>query len=326
MLQMKYTLKYILSILLSASLLSCENTIELTDDDFEPRLSLTFLGSDGGESTQRFFVSEVYRGEDVRLIEDAKIELYVNEKLSQTITKSSPLDLKNESSRPENNPYMIKRDFKAGDKLRFVVSHPDYPKAEANVIIPQRPIFTAEIKDVVRESCSASNTYLPEEQLQIRVKLKDVPNQEDYYRLKIHLKTPLEAKGLETTIAYKEDLILMEGKPESKKEKKKVPIFSESYENEFLVFSDKLFKDKEGEITVYTFRPKLCKVYVTIEHLERKSYRYLQAITKLSEESNPFVTPTVFPTNVKGGVGIVSVAGSNTIEFTYIPKVKSILK
>ncbi len=340
MLQYKYIIRNALVLLLSAStFFSCENTIDLNDEDFTARLALTYLGSTGGENQQRFYISETYISREPRIIKDAKLEVFVNDELKQTITNStfvefpsrsydhmytpSPSPSYRDNDQPENYPYLVNKLFKAGDKVLFRASHPKYQStAEAQVIIPQNPKFDFEIKEVNKIVKGWSSNFT-RKLLQFNIKVEDFKNEDNYYRLKIHY-TNLSGNDVKTPhIENKEDYIMMKGQPQTDDRDVDVSLSNE-YRNPHNVFSDELFKDKEGAITVYCNRPdETVEVQITIESINATLYRYFQ-VTDNSDSENPFVTPSLLPTNVKGGVGVISIAGSSTKTYTYIKPIEPI--
>ncbi len=331
MLQYRYTISYMLALLLSAStLFSCENTIDLDDEDFTPRLALTYLGSTEGEAQQRFYISESFISQSPRIIKDAKLEVFVNGQLKETVTSSTfqkgsasypPSDY--EKEQPHRYPYLIKKQFKAGDKLKFRVSHPNFNQpAEVTTVVSEAPNFNVEMKEVVRVIKNSHSDYT-RELLQFNIKVQDLKNADNYYRLKIHY-SDLLGQNVETpTIENREDFIMMKGQPQTDDDDISIDI-SENYRNNYNVFSDEFFKDKEGLITVYCRTPsRNARVEVTVESIDPTLYRYLQVIDN-TDSDNPLVTPSVLPTNVKGGVGVVSVAGSKTTRLTYIEPIRPV--
>ncbi len=328
MLAFKETIKYTLALLLFAgTLFSCENTIDLDDEEFTPRLALTFLGSTEGEDQQRFYISESFISRNPRIIKDAKLEVFINDELKETVTSSTFRKASSsnyppsayQEEQPENYPYLIRSEFKAGDKLKFRISHPDFDDvAEASTVVAKAPNFKVEMKEVVRGIKNSHSDYI-RELLQFNIKVQDIKNTDNYYRLKIHYSDLLGQNEEAPKIENTEDYIMMKGQPQTEDSDINID-FSESYRNNYNVFSDEFFKDKEGQISVYCRRPtRNSKVEVTVESINPTLYHYLQVIDN-TELNNPFVTPSILPTNVSGGVGVVSVAGSKIKTLSYTPK------
>ncbi len=331
MLQYKYIIRNVLALLLGAStLFSCENTIDLNDEDYTPRLALTYLGSTEGEAQQRVYISETYISRNPRLIKDAKLEVFVNDELKETITSSTFIKRSNlggvhyittesEKKRPERNAYLITKQFKAGDKVLFRASHPNYPSpAEAEVIVPKAPKFDVKTKEITK-LIKTSGSHYKKELLKFTIKVQDIKNENNYYRLKIHYANSSGEVFETPRIDNKEDYIMMKGEPRTDNEDLEIGI-SGDYKNNYNVFSDELFRDKEGTITVYCSVPhRDCKVLVSIEGINATLYRYLQVIDN-TDYNNPLVTPTILPTNVKGGVGVISIANSKTETSDYKAK------
>ncbi len=314
MLQLNKYIKLLIALLsLSAIFASCEKEIPLDDSNFKPRLYLYYLGSEAGSSKQKFYISEVYTGRKPRIIKDAKLEVFVNNQLKQSVLapKGVSENDPNCCEEPRRHPYIIRNDFKVGDKVKFRVSHPNYPKSEAEITIAKAPEFSFAIKEM--DEGAKWNKGL-----QFKIKVQDIPNERNFYRLKIYHSSD-RGRVLDNGVHYKEDYILMKGQPQADTKNNDFDFSWNQYENRYLVFSDELFKDKDGVITVYTNRYEECIVYVTVEGIDEATFRYLQAMDNLADDDNPLVTPSIVPTNVVGGVGLVSIAGSRTKKKLFIP-------
>ncbi len=309
-------------LLLLGSLFSCKHDIDLNDEDFTPRLALTYLGV-STLNEQRCYISETYTASRPRLIKDAKLEVFVNGELKQVVRQATKVSNKSSEGRrdfysyapspfsrlskngaPEDYPYLIKNQFKLGDKVKFRASHPNYSNvAEAEFVVPNAP---EEVAIEYSDKEDDLTDKVSRRRLQFKIRVKDVPNEPNYYRLKIAYKKDGSIIQM-PKIDNKEDFILMKGEPKPSNDETSITIGDE-YKNSYNVFSDQFFQDKEGTITVYCYPPdRACEIEVVVEGITPTLYKYLQVIDHIDNE-NPFVTPSLIPSNVKGGVGVVAVS------------------
>lgn len=157
------------------------------------------------------------------------------------------------------------------------------------------------------------------------ITLKDRPNEQNYYRLKIYSGTYWNAEIPEgwspydlETIYDQEEIVLSEGHYSNENDDRYNNILR-NIKNVYSVFMDNHFKNQSYTLRVYTrYRPAKEFAYewqkhiqtqarICIQSLTEEEYRYLRALTLLSsdEYEEALMEPVIIPTNVTGGLGFV---------------------
>lgn len=278
-------IKYILLLIGSLILYSCEKIININLPYEGDKIVLNSLIQKDTNIFVRVTVSSpVQKESKFRECEGAKVDVYENEVLKETLT-----------SEYYNNKLYYKSTFKAieGAKYKFKVIVKGLDTVSCESILPPKPSFEVIGKDVASDESFAK----------IKIKIRDSANIHNYYRLRIYFayKVQNEYSLFGTNMFTIEE-------------------FKENYLNEIvsgrdydeIYFSDEKFDGKELTLTI-----KMTSwdeyMGVQLSNLSEESYKGLKAISQQSLASNdPFAEPVKVFSNVKGGYGLVAGIGDST--------------
>lgn len=318
--------RYILFIaILAVVFQSCEKIVEFNGTQEEPKLVLNSLAQTDSSLTvhlslSRFFLSNASFPD----VNDATVLLYVNG------TEMTPY------SKDAKGHYGFLYKGTPGDSLTVVAKTAEGKEVKAGTRVPQRPV----ISDVVVYPDRYTETDIDGSWTfdvnTVRFKLKDRPNERNYYRLTVHYVDTIiqQYRYSDPEIIYEDrdqffycsDIALI-GSTD-------VGDFvngSADFYDKVLYFTDDLIDGRNYEIVIHLDRYNNVGDYytdiisnphyrITLESLTEEYYRYRQAVISQdnSEGLNFFVEPTTIPTNVEGGLGIFA-ASSTSIQWIDVP-------
>ena len=234
--------------------------------------------------------------------------------------------------------YMFQADFKPGDKVRVEASKGDL-SAWAEVIVPQPGILVSVdtatvVKSYVYQDIDGSETY-DQEYVEFTARLRDVEGTDSYFTMDADrtVVTRLSSEG----DGHNETII--EGPERMDYETFHDQILEDGYSsgmgsmledimpvNSMHCFSDRMFRD--GEATVHFYIPsyyfngfyfyydadkaEVDRAFrLSFRSIDRGFYNYLRAMNNLlcyGFDVSPIIEPTMLPSNVNGGMGMVSVS------------------
>lgn len=314
---------------------SCENEVSFNPDNKEPKLVLNALLD--AESTENYISVTLTGKSDITVIKNAKVLIYINNELKETAT---PIKLKNST---QTDCYLIKSSFKENDLIKIDVKTSDIKyHAWAEVRVPKR----LEIDKVDTTSIKSEDQNLDQKNyLRYKIAFKDHLDEKNFYRLLIENKEIISwtnAKGKEETnikrsyeMNIREDVVLTDGSPTTINDEKTGILLPA--ENKYGVFDDTRFTNSSYVMTVSAPKTSLgtqmkmkktfykADAIIHLMSISEKEYYYLKALNIYDSDNfiKDISEPIHFPTNVKGGIGIlgVSVEHNKTINlYEYLSK------
>ena len=345
--------KYLIfSILLTAFIsVACEKTIKYEYDLNDGKM--TILGQlSTADTTHSIFLSMSYP-DRIDSLPGATVECFVNG--ARTMAKAVPAGYREEtdwktgetSLVPNTFPYTeykFETIFKPGDKVR-IEAKKGKMDAWAEMTVPQPcAIISVDTVTVIKNSGDFQD--YEQEYVEFTIRLKDVIGEDSFFSMNpsitrlITLSSGSREAFEKTTkgpysLSYDtfHDLILEDGYSSG---------IGDLFEDLMPVnytrcFSDKMFKDSEAKVKIYvpTYRFNYYigdysyiaskievdnTVRVSVNSFDRDFYNYLRAINNMQcygYEVSPIIEPTMLPSNVTGGMGIVSVASESGIDITF---------
>ena len=246
--------------------------------------------------------------------------------------------------------YDFQAEFKPGDEVR-IEALKDGMQAWAELVVPERgsmvSVDTATVvKSIVYQDLEGSETY-EQEYLEFTVRLQDIVGSESYYTMNgdITTVTTLTSEGdgindvltdgpqvLEYDTFH--DLILEDGYSSGLGNlfEDLMPV------NSMHCFSDKMFRDGDATVRLYFlsynfngypyyYNADTIEVEksfsLRLKSIDRSFYNYLRALNNMmcyGFEVSPIIEPTMLPSNVSEGMGMVSIAAETSFEIQF-PKV-----
>ena len=303
----------ILPIILAALFSGCENTIETINVSGEDEIMMNAL-MNVNEDVHIVYLSHG-TGDDFKpYTSSGPVRCYVNGELSATAVHLPYYDLY------FCRAYGFKANFKAGDKVKLTTEEGQ----SAEVTVPESPVISG-----VETSFLENKDNILRSIITLKTDLSDVPTSENYYSFNV--KTEIyngnalrdTTRNNNVTLYTDNEPLLKEYSSEGGDEK----TFLEDYaKNKYHLFSDKSFAERSYTLNVGIY-PYDClwgyyyvnNDYVTeyekagagiiiqVNSLSPETYRYIKA-TESSDFWN--FEPVIFPQNVSGGLGFVSVENS----------------
>lgn len=235
--------------------------------------------------------------------------------------------------------------YKPGDHVRLSLRLPSGRDIHVEQTVLKKPqLLECQIGD--KETQKEYDGYI-RQAYPVRLRLTDIQGEGNYYRLaskrtRVYYsdtnKDYKRGRAMDVKIDYRRDFILMNGSP----------IVNENFgtpdevfgggevSNDFMLFDDHLFADREANIRVYLPEYELFSGYedtfydpVNREHdksyqlhhvevefwlegITREAYLYYKALGQMLSdepllEDSPFMTPTSIPSNIEGGTGFFGI-------------------
>ena len=322
------------AIILVSVFTSCENDIPFNIKDNPPKLVVNAI-IDTDSEYNYIYLCKTGKN-DVDTINNATINIYINEELKEQITQHTVFDFDYEignggyvSNYPvanffNNKQYKTELRFHPGDKVKIeVFADNEKYHAWAEDVIPV-PI---EIDNI--DTMTYTENY--EQRIRLKTTFTDSPNEKNYYRIALVQKNTLHLKDMESgkiTLDYheeslymdaREDLALNNGKitTESEfipQESNLSMIFNDSYLNGAYTMTTSFYRPNYfyfpsyGDIDgIKTLERVSVDFHVHLISITEKQYYYLKATDIVSSDNyDEYLSmPVSFPSNVEGGVGFV---------------------
>lgn len=321
--------KYLLLLLVSG-LTACTN--ELSYEDYEPRPRLVMNAIVNADSTQQHLTLLLTgRSHPQRLGQGATLTITVNGQVRHTLRPDSLIN--NDLSRVK---FYFDASYASGDVVRFDARTDDgQHHAWAEVVVPQMPDSVTEFQaqDMPSKNYKSVARY--------RFVVKDVSPAKDYYRLTASHLQQLFVRDDNDSLVYhrkqvsyeynsREDMALSDGLPTPREEEDADMSFM-GMDNRTGVFDDTYFTQGQYRMTIYPEYHKLYAFYdedtarvvtkafaeVSIDAISRDYYHFLHAYNVyLSDNHAEEVSePIIFPSNVEGGTGFVTIFKRSTATF-----------
>ena len=310
--------KYFLFLCVFVILSACTNTIGYLPDD-EPKKLIVNAMMQTENNDNRIYLH--YTGWTATTpVTDGIIHLYINGKLSETITA-------------EDDYYPVKSIFRTGDKVKIEASSENgkyKAKAETRISAPLQIINVDTTYISLRDYNSwvggkpVYDNYL---RLNIQLKQPDIEAENTYYRLEIKQifyshkwHDGRDTLSIDTTYNYNYiyDTALTDGKPGHAIDEGFELI--QKWNNYFGLFKSCYFKNREYNMTI-DLKEDINYIHIDSQKAERyisirfysiseSEHRYLYAMSSALDfdaENFIYAVPLI-PNNIKGEIGIFSIA------------------
>lgn len=335
-------------------LVSCENQVKYEYDPFDGVITILSQLSTAEEVHSVYLAMSF--PDRIDSLPGATVYCYINGERHQArqcppdYYWSYDLETWEEILMPEQNPYTrysFEAAFKPGDEVRVEATKGDL-RAWAELSVPEPgKLISVDTATVVKTSIiqdlDGSESY-EQDYLEFTVRLEDIKGKDSYFSMDGEMTTvnsyfqendkTVEVDG-PSILDYEtfHDLILEDDYSSGLGNlfEDLMPV------NSTHCFSDKLFKDTGA--TVHLYFPSYYfygspyffmaeKVLVNrnfrlrFKSIDRNFYNYLRAMNNLicyGYDVSPIIEPTMLPSNVSGGMGIVSIAAESNYEIELGP-------
>ena len=323
----KIVIKLISTILITLLMWSCENDIVLKEAVINPKLIMNaFINAD---STNNVLYLNMSASVVIGHIEEATIEVYVDNKLVETATKMPPQHIMDNQKR-----YLITTKFNPGDLVRIEARTPDgkhHAWIEETILRPPLPIEkvdTATVKVRINDELN--------DRLRFRITFTDKANETNYYRLILERTYTIKVRynnGEEETVSQQffkiisdEDLALNDGQPAANDN----DLF-ENPKNIYGVFSDNYINGHTYTLNVYMEPNDYPDMYnveevlelnqeclIRLQSISQTSFKYLKALNVIDSGAydEMMMEPITFGSNVHNGLGMVNISTETTFRMT----------
>jgi hypothetical protein len=305
------------AVLLTAGCINTMDVIEAPDDE---TLIMNAMMTTG-ETNHIVYLTQS-DGNSFRGINKAPVKCYVNDVLVADAVRNSYYDTYHCSA------YVFNAVFEPGDNVRIEVG--DSLSAEA--VVPEAPVIRKVTASMVDSPSGSSQS-----RMMLGVTVQDVPDVKNYYRIRLDGYTQTTIGGLSgdspDMYIYSDEEPLLKtyktGDDDSE------DLLEELNENKYNLFSDNSFSGESYTLKI-GFYPYLdmsgyfftdewassfgnmdgsasASVTVTIFSMSKDTFSYIKSCeASWNLEDMPFVDPMIFPQNVDGGNGYVSVSSAAT--------------
>lgn len=287
----------IIPILLLFALYSCESDVDFKGKETKSKLVLNSIINCTSDTAKLELAESVFlfSGNKSQSIENAQIQVAKN---------TNPLKVWFDKKDDKKTYYNYLSPLKPGDKIEIEGYVPAFGNFSGYDIIPE-PVQIVSVNSKWFTGEIDKMSYL-----QLFVKIKDIPNDQNYYRIVIKSKTIFTSSGNESELTWDKQTVLVD----------KEILFNDisgiggededSYK--YRIFTNDLFKSKEYTLNVYIRKdnfhnaPDLIKdlVKVEIHSLSHNLYSYMKSLELALVEDN-YQEPVKIYTNISGGYGIV---------------------
>ncbi|GHT18037.1 hypothetical protein FACS189429_3560 [Bacteroidia bacterium] len=296
--------------IITFSLVACEKIIEFKGKETQPLLVVNSIIQPDSTllvsvTNSVFFLSNNL----IEPIENADVLLFVNNNFVEKM-EYVPVDHDGYSYFTYNSHYKLK----AGDKVRYEVSAPNFDKVWAEVTIPV-PVTIIALDTLVEQNIYETDTYnYTPEKWHCKMKFADNANEKNYYRLSVVKKIAgynsytgeYEVRQME--FGFNSNDMLFNNDPANS------GIIYE-YSNEYNIFSDDMINGKEYTLA-FDIEPEnggLGQIsendstffYFRLENLSYEYYMYLRTLSSQNDDMGFLAEPTQIFTNINGGIGIL---------------------
>ncbi len=348
---MKKILQYIIILLISLVLLSCEKVLEFDSDDLEPKIVLSsFVQADSLIEVSVSLTKSIPGTEKPFVwINNAQVVLFVDgvetEKLKPYKIEKNEDDYYwyDEYNNAADSIYRtVTTRASEGKTYRIEVTHPTYGKASGETTIPR----AINITSLISQTNTSTNDYGGKSiEYIVKTKFNDKQNEENYYRLSfkrtygtIQDKSNYIAQPIQTDTIYvytrENSGTINSSDPILTNNNDPNDILFSSPNNNYNIFTDELIEGKEYEIaftamTDYFYentdqrqnlveKPgEFLSVEVKLSTITREAYLYLKSMYAQQWYNDQFFAePVPVFSNIENGVGIVAGYTSSTMTLT----------
>lgn len=313
---------YLFIILFIVIFSSCETTIDFNGKDTDPLLVVNSIISPDSAIKVHVSESRFFLEDDSQFVNlnNATVKLQIN-------------NTEYESLKPIQNGYYLGTYMpKVGDKLKIIVSNPQFQEVSATTeVVAANPVLSVDTSTVILEKTallsysydqSTPDTigYTINNEFKINVNFNDPANIQNFYKVNLKMKIWL-SNGTTQTVKYyfNSDDAVFGNTSES-------GIFDNSSGNYYQVFSDDVFDGKSYSLKLsanyYSYLyfnntpPKSGNFYEPVTITKNELIVELQSISKsyylylrTRDASNTFVDffsePIQIFSNIQGGIGIL---------------------
>lgn len=298
--------------LLLSTFVACTNDVDFNDNNIHEKLIMNaFISAD---STNNILCLNMTGRKNAPMVKDGKVEVRVNGELKEVVSAYSYVGRSEDDKRDSviyTNEYHLNTVFRAGNVVRIDANTSDGQyHAYIEEKVPQ-PINSAISIDV--------DTTAMQKQVQYKISFDDRVSEKNYYRLVLKSYSLYDIAGNSFRFAATEkydcsrDIIMMDGQVSMSGDAGDV--FGLNYKDNFYgIFPDTRFENKQCALTIYTDKHRAefaVDVLFQIESITESEYYYLKALNIYSsdnyDDEDPLSGPMKFPSNVRGGAGIVGI-------------------
>lgn len=318
--------RYILPVILTSILpllLSCEEIIDFKGSEMAPKPVVNSIINTANDvhyislkKSNFIFSSEDYtnydpsfsipKDQDQQTREDPSIKLCINDGSEIKAEKITIYGLY--SFRAGN--------LVPGDKITLGMDAGDLGYITAEETVPHPPVILS--VDTVRFYDKDTQSV----QMRILIKIKDRPDEKNYYRLHINRTVRTDPGGSwESAYTYTDFFINQDIALSSLSNRG----IQEEDENLYRIFPDDLFQGEEYTINVYfplalgSYMVKeFVRVTIELQALSQSMYLYMRTVEQ-SQNADVFSQPVKVYTNVKGGYGVLGIYNSTCRNFEILP-------
>ena len=320
---------------------ACENTVHYEYDSAEGQI--TILSQMTTDAQEHSIVLSMSYPDRIEALPDATVRCIVN----GTVYNAAHIAQDPDRIDSRYSLYCFEAPLRAGDVVEVEASH-GKQSARASLTVPKAAeIAVADTTTIVRvveinpyEGVSFKLEY---NNLQVKALIRDIPGEDSFFTLGVkkvfritHVylddegnRTRPDSVSVETDRYFwtRRDPILDDGYFSDTGESDGNLLEELLAANSMHCFSDQLFRDGEGTVTFLVSsdkRPYTTATYADVEvsleiHLtsiDRNGYNYLRALNNMEAYGysvSPIIEPTMLPSNVEGGLGLVSVGCDSKI-------------
>ncbi|MBR5955732.1 MAG: DUF4249 family protein [Bacteroidales bacterium] len=336
--------RIILLILLMAAS-ACETRIDLGDDGLGDVLMMNAQMCTT-DTTHTVWLSRSARN-SISFVDDAIVSCYVNDELvcvTSVVEKTDDVSLTGKDKELCASGYVIRTTFSPGDKVR-IKADCDNLQCEANIIVPKIPVLLEAKANICTTPAEYRNgTH------RFKVHIQDFKDEYNYYCLRVLDHSFVEV-GYSSTGEYEPGDILLRqnnplpinsrGEPVLNSGARTIGNQSTSddgydgnsyFDNKENIFTDVLFRN--GDYTLDFYIDKIFSLWppggfssedvftayhkatVRLFNITREEYLYLSGYQFINSDENGtyFTGDFVFPSNVEGGLGFVTI--NSAVDYT----------
>lgn len=322
---MRTHLFYLIILIATLSIVSCENELPFNIKDNPPKLVMNALIN--ADSLTNVLYLNFTGKENVTHLQNVTVEVYVNGTMKENLRPLPP--------RTDDDPqcrFNMTATFVPGDIVRIDARTDDGKyHAWAEVTVPQR-LNAIESIDTLTVPLTRNN--YTEDYMRYKITFKDLPDETNYYRIVVDKQMRLwgyNHEGGEDKYIYwtkhlsyafigREDIVLTDGQP-STGDDEDSGLF-DTVKNIYGVFDDARFKNTAYTMTVYNslyvdvgYDPNNgyyegIDVIIRLLSITETEYYYLKALNLVDSDAydETINEPLRYPSNVHGGTGMVGIS------------------
>ncbi|MDR0348496.1 MAG: DUF4249 domain-containing protein [Tannerella sp.] len=281
----------------------CESDVNYRGEGVSAKMVLNSM-INSGETSQLIKVSEsvfVFSDQKPKPVDNPNLALRIN---------GFPVEVTYDHSVREDRYYRFNAVLNPGDRMEISGDSQSHGHLSGSDVIPYPP----QIVDVAPEWFTGTADGIS--YLRTTVKIKDRPNENNYYRIVIHTKTvfsgndPDDITWQNQEVHVDQEILFKEISGS----------LGDANTSLFAIFSDELFRGREYSLNVYIRHDNFSQeadqyVRVEIHTLSENLYKYLRSLEVAASGDN-FTEPVKIFTNIEGGFGILGTytTGQMTIE------------